>query len=95
MDKDRNVPAPKGAFENPIVIVLGGLAIGFLVGMLLPASRFESERVGPLAEGVKKRVKEAGAEAARRGSDVIKDTIDGGKDAAIASLRENARDFTG
>src|SRR5213082_707886 len=37
----RNVAA-----ENPMGMLLAGMAVGFLVGMMLPVTRFESERIG-------------------------------------------------
>ncbi|MFN2450536.1 MAG: hypothetical protein ABR508_12235 [Candidatus Baltobacteraceae bacterium] len=79
--------------ENPMAMLLGGLAIGFLIGMILPVTRFESERIGPITDDVKDRVRAAGGEAVRRGSEVIKDTIEATKEAAATSLKEQARDF--
>jgi len=75
------------AVENPMSMLLAGMAVGFLIGMMLPVSRFESERIGPMTEEVKDRVREAGGEMMRRGSEVIKDTIEGTKEAAKASIR--------
>ena len=61
--------------ENPIGMLIAGLAVGFLVGLALPITRFESERIGPITEGMKGRVKDARDEAMRRGGEAIKDTI--------------------
>jgi hypothetical protein len=61
--------------ENPIGMLLAGMAAGFLVGMLLPVTRFESERIGPMTDQMKDRMREAGGEIMRRGGEVIKDTI--------------------
>ena len=58
------------AEENPIGLALGGVAAGFLAGMLLPKTRLEDERVGPIAAEVKEKAVEAGAEAVERGKDV-------------------------
>lgn len=80
--------------ENPLGMMLAGLAVGFLIGLMLPVTRFESERIGPIAEDMKDRVRQAGNEAVRRGSAVIKDTIEAGKDAAATSLREQTRDMS-
>jgi hypothetical protein len=38
------------AEENPIGLALGGLAAGFVAGMLIPSTRIEDERVGPVAD---------------------------------------------
>jgi phage tail protein X len=58
------------AQENPIGLALGGLAAGFLAGMMLPSTRIEDERVGPLADQVKETAAETGQEALERGREV-------------------------
>jgi len=73
--------------ENPIGMLLAGMAVGFLVGMMLPVSRFESDRIGPMTDQMKDKMREAGGEIVRRGGEVIKDTIEASKEAATASIR--------
>ena len=51
------------AQENPLGLAVGGVAVGFLVGMLLPTTRIEDEKVGPVADQVKEKAKETGHEA--------------------------------
>jgi len=58
------------AEENPIGLALGGVAAGFLAGMLLPSSRMEDEKVGPIADQVKEKAVETGQEAVERGKEV-------------------------
>jgi hypothetical protein len=58
------------AEENPIGLALGGAATGFLVGMMLPTTRVEDERIGPIADQVKDEAKETGQEALQRGKEV-------------------------
>lgn len=58
------------AEENPIGLALGGVAAGFLAGMLLPSTRIEDERVGPIADQVKEKAIETGQEAVERGKEV-------------------------
>jgi len=58
------------AEENPIGLALGGLAAGFLAGMMLPSTRIEDERLGPIADDVKEKAVETGQEALERGKDV-------------------------
>lgn len=64
------------AEENPIGLALAGLAGGFLVGMLLPSTRVEDERVGPLADRLKETAAETGAEALDRGKEVATQVVD-------------------
>ena len=91
-DMQRNI-SNINPMENPVAMLIGGLAVGFLIGMVLPVSRFESERIGPITDDVKDRMRQAGTEAMRRGTEVIKETIEGGRQAATSSLRDQARDF--
>jgi len=58
------------AQETPIGLAIGGVAAGFLAGMLLPSTRIEDEKVGPVAEQAREKAMEAGQEAVERGKDV-------------------------
>lgn len=90
-DSMRNMPM--NPTENPIAMMLGGLAVGFLIGMVLPVTRFESERIGPMTDEMKERMRQAGSEAMRRGTEVIKETIDSARETATNSIREQTRDM--
>jgi len=84
--KDR-VPS---ATSNPLGLALGSVAAGFLIGMLLPSTRIEDERMGELADDVKDRVKETGQEALEHGKEVAQETaqvaMDGARDAAQTAI---------
>ena len=58
------------AQENPLGLAVGAVAVGFLAGMLVPSSRVEDEKLGPMADRVKEQVKETGQEALERGKEV-------------------------
>src|SRR3954449_12098558 len=45
------------AEENPLGLAIGAVAVGFLAGMLVPATRVEDERLGPMADDLKERAK--------------------------------------
>jgi ElaB/YqjD/DUF883 family membrane-anchored ribosome-binding protein len=74
------------AEENPLGLALGGVAVGFLVGMAIPSTRIEDERVGPMADEVKHRAIETGQEAVERGKQVAQDAAE----AATESAQEAA-----
>jgi len=74
------------AQENPLGLALGGVAVGFLVGMAIPSTRIEDERVGPMADEVKHRAIETGQEAVDRGKQVAQDAAE----AATESAQEAA-----
>ncbi|HWM54959.1 MAG TPA: DUF3618 domain-containing protein [Solirubrobacterales bacterium] len=85
------------AQENPLGLALGGVATGFLVGMMLPSTRVEDERVGPIADEVKEKAMETGQEALERGKDVAGQAVDTAKEAGReqagemrSSVQENA-----
>jgi ElaB/YqjD/DUF883 family membrane-anchored ribosome-binding protein len=70
------------AEENPLGLVLGGVAAGFLVGMLLPSTKIEDEKVGPVADEVKQRAAETGQEAIERGKQVAQDATQAATESA-------------
>ena len=72
------------AQENPLGLALGAAAIGFLAGLAVPSTRVEDERLGPVADEVKERVKETGQEALERGKEVARE--------AASSTAETAKE---
>jgi ElaB/YqjD/DUF883 family membrane-anchored ribosome-binding protein len=79
--------------ENPLGMLFAGIAVGFLIGLVLPVTRFESERLRPVTDDMKDRVRNVGTEVVRRGGEVIKETIDSARETASSSLREQAREM--
>ena len=55
------------AQENPL---------GLAIGMLIPSTRVEDERIGSIADDVKDKVKETGSEALDHGKQVAQDAAD-------------------
>ena len=45
------------AKENPLGLAIGAAALGFLAGLAVPSTRVEDEKLGPVADQVKDRVK--------------------------------------
>jgi gas vesicle protein len=78
------------AEENPIGLALGGIAAGFLAGMLLPSTRVEDEKVGPLADQVKEKAAEAGQEAVERGKEVAGQVAEQATETAKEAGQEQA-----
>ena len=79
--------AASTAQENPLGLAIGGIAVGFLAGLLVPSSRVEDEKLCPLADQVKDQVKETGQEALERGKDVAQQAAETAKEAG----REHAQ----
>jgi gas vesicle protein len=85
------------AQENPLGLAVGAAAVGFLVGLAVPSSDVEHEKLGPVADRVKDQAKETGQEALDRGKEVAQSAAqtvseEGRKhgDELADSARENA-----
>lgn len=89
--------------ENPLGLAIGGAAAGFIVGLLVPSTRIEDEKIGETADQLKQTVKETGQEAAERGKQVTQEAVGAAKQTAeesaqqqsgqmSESLKESARD---
>ena len=68
------------AQENPIGLAVGSIALGFVAGMLIPSTRVEDEKVGPVADQVKDSAKETGQEALERGKEVAQEAAQSAKE---------------
>jgi hypothetical protein len=78
------------AQENPIGLALGGLAAGFLAGMLVPSTKLEDQRVGPMADELKSKAKETAEEAVERGKEVTSQVTEQAVETAKEVGREEA-----
>jgi hypothetical protein len=83
------------AQENPIGLAVAGAAVGFLIGLVLPSTRVEDERIGPVADEVKDLAKETGQEAIERGkavADEVKQTTTDAARMAAQDIAETAKE---
>ena len=92
------------AQENPLGLAVGAAAVGFLAGLLVPSTKIEDERLGPISDQVKEQAKEAGQEAIEHGKQVaqetaeavvekVQDAIPEVKDAAQESAQQHAEEL--
>jgi ElaB/YqjD/DUF883 family membrane-anchored ribosome-binding protein len=81
------------AQENPLGLAVGAAAAGFLVGMLVPSSRVEDEKLGPMADRVKEQVKETGQEALERGQQVAQEAAESARDTVQEKGREHGEEL--
>jgi gas vesicle protein len=78
------------AEENPLGLMIGAVAVGFIAGLAVPATRVEDERLGPMADQVKDQAKETGQEALERGKQVAHQTAQSAKETVQQSGQEHA-----
>jgi ElaB/YqjD/DUF883 family membrane-anchored ribosome-binding protein len=81
------------AQENPLGLALGSVAVGFIAGLLLPSTRVEDEKMGPMADELKERVKETGQEALERGKEVAQDAAQSAKETAQERGQQQAQEL--
>jgi len=82
------------AESNPLGLALGGLAVGFVVGTLLPRTRVENEQMGELSDRVMDVAKDTATEAVERGKQVAQDAAGAAVDTAKESGREHSEELS-
>jgi gas vesicle protein len=83
------------ARENPLGLAVGAAAVGFVAGMLIPSTRIEDEKIGPMADEMKDKARETGEEALERGKEVARQTAETAKEAGreqAGELRDSAEE---
>ena len=81
------------AMENPLGLAIGAAALGFLAGLAVPSTRVEDERLGPVADQVKDKVKETGQEALDRGKQVAQEVASTAADTAKEKTQEQGQEL--
>ena len=76
------------AQQNPLGLAIGSVAVGFLAGMLIPSTRVEDEKLGPIADDVKDKVRETGQEALEHGKQVAQDAAQAAKESGQEHAQE-------
>ncbi len=90
----REIAAPVGAAlskqENPLGLALGAVGVGLLAGLLVPSTRIEDEKLGPVADDVKDKVRETGEEALEHGKQVAQEAAGAAKETAQEKSQQHA-----
>lgn len=61
------------AQENPLGLAIGSVALGFIAGLMVPATRVERQKIGPIADQVVEKARDTGQEALDRGKQVAEE----------------------
>lgn len=77
------------SLANPLGLALGGLAAGFLIGLVIPSTEYEDEHLPEIREAIVGRGQEIAQDAIDHGRAVLDDTIA----AATNSAHEHGQQF--
>jgi Protein of unknown function (DUF3618) len=88
--KDGAQKAVSVAESNPLGLGIAALAGGFLIGMLLPSTSVEDEKLGPMSTQFKEQAKDTASEAVEHGKQVAQDVASSAADTAKDSTQQHA-----
>ena len=75
-------------------LVIGGAAVGFLIGTLIPQTRVENEQMGDVSDRLMDAAKSTAGEAVERGKQVAGDAANAAVETAKESGREQGEEMT-
>ena len=79
------------ASQNPLGLAIGSIAVGFLVGLCLPVSDIERDRVGRLGEQMTDQAKAAAGSAIEQGKAAVTQAIG---DALTTTPQSQSRSYS-
>ena len=82
------------AERNPLGLVIGGAAVGFVIGTLIPQTRVENEQMGDVSDRMMDAAKSTAGEAVERGKQVAGDAANAAVETAKESGREQGEEMT-
>jgi hypothetical protein len=82
------------AQSNPLGLAIGGLAIGFVIGTLLPQTRVENDRMGEMSDRMMETAKDTASDAVERGKQVAQEAVGAAVDTAKEAGREQGHELT-
>jgi len=80
------------AQENPVGLALGAVAVGFIAGLLIPATRVEDEKLGEASDQVIEKAKETGQEALEHGKQVAQETAQSAQETLKDSAQQHGQE---
>jgi hypothetical protein len=87
------------AEHNPLGLAIGGLAVGFVIGTLLPETKVENDRLGEMSDRLMDTARETAHDAVDRGKQVAQDVLEQGREAAqdavdttVGAAKQSARE---
>ena len=90
------------AERNPLGLAVGAAAVGFVAGLVFPATRVENERMGEMSDRLVEAAKETAGDAVERGKQVAQDAVETAKESGrqqgqelATNLQERAHETSG
>jgi ElaB/YqjD/DUF883 family membrane-anchored ribosome-binding protein len=80
------------AQENPLGLAVGAAAVGFLAGLMVPTTRVEDEKIGPMADSVKDQVRETAQVAVDHGKEAAQEAAQAATQAAKEAGQQHAEE---
>jgi len=80
------------AQENPLGFAIGAAAVGFVAGLLIPSTRVEDEKLGPVSDQVTEHAKQAGQEALEHGKQVAQETAQSAQETLKDSAQQHGQE---
>jgi|GEM_PF-298709 len=78
--------------QNPLGLLLGGLAVGFLAGLLIPVTDYERRTVGPIRDDLLDRAQSVGSDAIVHGRAVLQETAQKTIETAQRSFQQHGHE---
>ena len=82
------------AERNPLGLVIGGAAVGFVIGTLIPQTRVENEQMGDVSDRLMDAAKSTASDAVERGKQVAGEAATAALDTAKESGREQGEELS-
>jgi len=74
--------------QNPLGLGIAAIAVGFLVGTLLPSTSVEDDKLGEMSDQVGEKAREAGQEALDRTKEVAREAVETARQQTGEQTRE-------
>ena len=79
--------------DNPIGLAVGGLALGFLAGLVIPSTKLEQDKLGPISDQLKETVKDSGQELMEHGKELAQTAATAAQEAVKDAAPEHAQEL--
>jgi gas vesicle protein len=81
------------AERNPLGLAIGGAAVGFVAGLLMPSTRVEDERLGEMSDRLMDAARETAGEAVEHGKEVAQEATQAAVETAKETGGEHGREL--